>query len=780
MNKKKYRFCFEKKELTNVDHSGNSNESCSHSESVINDQNNTVNIKNINFDGSKWRVLTTNGAAHTAFDEFFNSMVDDFYSLNVTQSDNVKIIKMFKDLISETKKLCDSLWQDKTKNNINRDSIPFVDTFNQCTEYITDKLINIDTIYKQKKIRNENVFYVEPIEKPIGLKWKSKLDPSTGIPDHKLTQTTFHYVSILKTLTTLFSQQNFKEMYIQYNLVDKHECLPGVYQDFCCADVHKKHKLYDDPTALKLIISNDDFETCCALKSKAGKHKVNATYFQIRNIPEHLRSKLDFVFLVALCETINLKSNGISYDNNIAPHIVEEIRILETVGILVDGVHLKGSISSFACDNLGANQVFGFTESFNCHYYCRRCEMPKSVCLSAVKEDESMLRNLSSYNECVKNAEKYDSIDDVDLKATKGIKKRCKFNELENFHITENSCFDLMHDSNEGWIAVCLKRFFERCIKDKIMDLFEIQRRVRDFPYPPSYKAYSPSLINLKKKGLNQNAVQIYCLIIHLPFIFIDDMHKVKKIWKPVETLLKCLTVLYSTKITDKDLESLTTNSEEHLKSVKDVFKINFTAKQHNLSHYPNNIKSMGPPILTWTMRSEAKHKFFTNVASKACNFKNITYTMASVHQKAMCKKADCEPKITRSKDNVLFSNSAYFEKYKSIIDESPEISNHYCHVLKFAKYDTFDYRSGTLIICHKKIYEIELVLQIEKEIFFLCCVCNAVNYDSSKNSIKIKKSVITQIFKLKDLENKKPRDKISVNNNHFIICDTLDVYECV
>lgn len=84
---------------------------------------------------------------------------------------------------------------------------------------------------------------------------------------------------------------------------------------------------------------------CCPLKSKATKHKINATYLHILNIPDEIRSKLDDIFLVSLCGTVNFKSQDYNYEH-IAEMIVDEISTSETNRIKVRSDVIKGSLAN--------------------------------------------------------------------------------------------------------------------------------------------------------------------------------------------------------------------------------------------------------------------------------------------------------------------------------------------------------------------------------------------------------------------------------------------------
>lgn len=100
--------------------------------------------------------------------------------------------------------------------------------------------------------------YVQPSEKPIGLKWQSKVDPAKSIVEHKLIQTKFSYVSIHETIHALFSNREFEEIYVKYNTELKHTCVAGMYQDFFCGSSRNNHTVFQSPVALQIqsMISN--------------------------------------------------------------------------------------------------------------------------------------------------------------------------------------------------------------------------------------------------------------------------------------------------------------------------------------------------------------------------------------------------------------------------------------------------------------------------------------------------------------------------------------------
>lgn len=166
-------------------------------------------------------------------------------------------------------------------------------------------------------------------------------------------------------------------------------------------------------------------------------------------MPEKFLSKTDNMFLVCFCETTNLKVDGNTFDE-LGELMLHEIKQLEQVGIKVDGKVIKGSLARMVSDNLGANGILGFAESFMSHF-CRLCETSKQDSMYLIKELREKMRTKESYQKCVEAAEMFIKRGKpIDLKITKGVKRACIFNQLQNFHVLDNITLDVMHDCNEG------------------------------------------------------------------------------------------------------------------------------------------------------------------------------------------------------------------------------------------------------------------------------------------------------------------------------------------
>lgn len=199
-----------------------------------------------------------------------------------------------------------------------------------------------------------------------------------GIAVPRVIQSKMQYVSILDAIRTLFLRDDFAKEYL--NKKRDHLCTDGVYVDFCCGSRYKNTEFYKkNEYCLQIQIATDDFEVCSPLQSKAGIYKICPIYFIIRNLPLKYLSRLDNIYLAAICYSGDLKTEQCDF-NSIWKFVYDDIKVLETTGIdifipyIKSNVNVKGSISFLTFDNLGAHMSLGFAGGFKCAYNCRFCE----------------------------------------------------------------------------------------------------------------------------------------------------------------------------------------------------------------------------------------------------------------------------------------------------------------------------------------------------------------------------------------------------------------------
>lgn len=405
------------------------------------------------------------------------------------------------------------------------------------TDFVRSEFKEVKNTYHRNKLYSSDELYVASEERAIGTRWEVvKNHSGQAVP--QLVQCTLQYVPILDTL---FKRDEFKSIY--FGEEGRHSCVDGVYEDFCCGQLYKKTNLYrSSENCLQIQIGHDDFDICNPLQSKAGIHKVCGVYFVIRNMPKKYLSKLKNIYLICLCTANDLKSEQTDF-NNLWTMIVNEIHILETVGIDIGGNRvLKGTLACVAYDNLGGNVSFGFAEGFNAFCYCRVCESSNAECKKMVKENAQSIRSRKSYEKQLKIIE---SSVEVKYDQTKGVKRYCTLNELEYFHVVGNIPVDPMHDLNEGVIPHLMAAFFNHCFKWKIFSLKKLKKMIfsYDFGYLSSRDKPS-SNFSLLKRTLGQNAAQSKCLFVHIPYILHDyrDEPKLTIAWGSIQAVLRiCL-----------------------------------------------------------------------------------------------------------------------------------------------------------------------------------------------------------------------------------------------
>ncbi|KYN29790.1 hypothetical protein ALC57_00755 [Trachymyrmex cornetzi] len=90
-----------------------------------------------------------------------------------------------------------------------------------------------------------------------------------------------------------------------------------------------------------------------------------------------------------------------------------------------------GCIVAVSHDNLGANSLYGYTESFNSTYYCRFCYCTKDECKIVTTENDKRVRLRT-------RALYISDIQELETGATisKGLKRGCVLNNLAYFHVT--------------------------------------------------------------------------------------------------------------------------------------------------------------------------------------------------------------------------------------------------------------------------------------------------------------------------------------------------------
>lgn len=731
-----------------------------------------VEIHCVTSEFGKLTLKSKRALAHDVFDDAFSKFENEINQLNLGNKKTDVLMKIVRDLWDEQNKFILSIIDADTPDMPLELKSKLKECLNTTAGHINGKMGEVLTAYQRKKRRLQCPFYVQPKEIAMGLRWRTNNQPDRDIPNHTITQTTFQYVSIKEQLLSLFRNPSFTNIYFEYNNNQKHQCREKVYENYCCSTVYKKLGMAQHKNAVIVQLGIDDFDACSPVKSKATIHKMTAVYLQIRNMPPEFESRLDCIPLVALCETENTKHKDASLDN-IFELIRNEFKELGTIGLqLNETTNLKVFLFNVSSDNLGANGAFGFVECFSMDGMCRICDMKKEEWRVATRENVSNLRTESAYQEAINYINSLADDEPIDYKISKGIKHHCLLNDIDYFHVLQNIGVDVMHDGLEGLIPYTIENIIKYLSDKKIISQASIQVLIRDFNYGFLFKRKLPSKIKITSSHLNQNATQLYTIMLHLPFILKEYKNRLGPVCKIITLLLQILQIMLSTSVRESDIKRLEMLIDEYLDLYKKVFKVDLKAKFHFATHYPSIYRQTGPVKQTWMMRFEAKHKMLASFAKGQC-FKNIAYTIAERHQAIMCKNQFNVCMFEESKRDTILGS-----EFVDFLDSlSFDINRFY--KLKFLNFAGYQYRKGLILMEQNCFYEISEILVSESSYSFICKQLQILGFDLFYNSVQIdpKNNGKPCYIKFDDLKNKQSYQKTHAKGNSYIIADTLNVY---
>lgn len=701
------------------------------------------------------------------FVKFLGEWTSQLNSMKLNKNDSTKIYQLSTSLIEEFSNVCYRLIDEV------EDPIAPKQILTMTKHLVQAEFSLFNTAYKVNKTINENEFYVHPEEKALGTRYEQKRDRQTKLIMPRVIQSTAFYVPIVRTIQSLFTNAEFRKIYFEYNSV-KDNCANDKIHSFNCGTVFKSNELFSkEQYALQIQLLTDDFELCNPLQSKAGVHKTCAVYFSIRNLPINFLSKTDNIHLVCLCNSNDLKTEYIDF-NDLWQIVVDDISVLENIGVNIGDVTLKGSLVWLSADNLGANVSQGFCEGFNCRYYCRFCEYNIDECAVMTTENSSKIRTIEKYNAHLKTAQ---LMKKVDYKKTRGIKRSCKLNELTYFHMLENLSVDILHDVYEGAMLFTLRESFRFIIETKLLKENELVDIIHCFDYGETNQKNNPSSLQIKKLNLGQNGSQLYCVFRHLPFILFHwrfDEH-FRPIWNVVLSLLRVSRYLHSLELEKDHLPALRNEISNYLHLYQTVFKKNLKPKQHNLTHYPRVIEKMGPVYPMNMLRAENKHKMFKDINHSNQNFINIHKTLATRHQHMAAFRG------LSYKDEIMCGSKYNFDGndwdlYSRLFDAVPEKNS--IKTTKYFVYNHFKYKIGYFIIHKTHLYEIQKIAVLNEQFFFVSKLFNIVEFNDFFHSYEViaNDKSDNSLICFEELSNIRPYEKKIVQNRFYIMADSYSV----
>jgi len=626
---------------------------------------------------------------------------------------------------------------------------------NKSLQVIIDSLLDINQIYKnfvmlkaheqnitltEEFLNTNNIFNLLHNKKEGKLRTKFFRHKYYKIFFHYVnpvchflsTSSKFFYISINETLTALFQNKNFSDNFFKSYMEDNDCIYQNITNGDCCS---KNEFLANNKYAIKLILYQDSFEICNPLGAFRKKHKVLGMYMTIANLPPWLRTSVDHIQLVALIYDKDVKKYGF---NNVFKVMVEDLKILETEGISVNNMILKGTVIAFAGDNLASHQTGGFNENFNTMgYFCRYCYAHNVTNNSDFMICKFNMRNPESH-----------SFDVNMMHATnesyRGVKSESIFNSLLYFHVANPGlppC--LAHDMFEGIIQKDVMLILNKFNQLDFISFESLNLKIQTLRFTNESRLYFPEL----KKGdkILGTASQNMWLLLILPFTFLDGLsnekEKVYDLWEMLLCLRRVMLILLSFKLSVSQIEILNNLIIEYMYLRQKLFPEEpMKPKHHYLLHYPYLIKIFGPIRQLWTLRFESKHQYFKRVIKHSSCFKNVLLSLATKHQ---LLNAFNLAQDNTFNDNIIINDTGdkynannYSPLINKIINSNISASKEIC-ISKDVTFHSINYRIGT-IVCLKKdefgnfcLLRLSHILIVSNnEIFFIGKLFNVI-YDN-------------------------------------------------
>lgn len=345
----------------------------------------------------------------------------------------------------------------------------------------------------------------------------------------------------------------------------------------------KKRQQYAGRLLIPYLIYADDFEINNPLGSQAGKHTIAGTYSQILCLPPDVSSSLDCIIPLMFFRTMEKKTNhsGLNINHILYHKLIEQLNDME-----INGIDVKQSNGNFIKvhliiglingDNLGLNEILGFTTSFNATYCCRICQIDKLQRQISTRNLPELKRTEANYQA------------DVEALST-GVNEECVFNRITSFNVIDNTVVDEMHDFLEGNAHYVMCKIILDFIQKNYFTLEYLNQKVQHFKYAFNDRKNVPPIItlgHLTRNKLKTSAEQMLVFINYFVLYVDDKILSGDESYILYQTLIQISDLLMKFEISKSELILLETLIEEHHEMYIKLFKDTLKPKMHNMLHY--------------------------------------------------------------------------------------------------------------------------------------------------------------------------------------------------
>ena len=454
--------------------------------------------------------------------------------------------------------------------------------------------------------------------------------------------------------------------------------------------------------------------------------------------------------------------------------LLNDLIKLETEGIELQGRRVKCQLFSFLGDNLGSHMIGGFSESFSCEFFCRYCLMTKDK-FKTEPYESGVLRNVSHYETVVKRLQLQNA------NMMHGIKINSVFNQLQSFHVCRPGLPPCIgHDLFEGVVAYDLPLFVKHFVDQHWFTYDILNARIRRFLYMGCDAASKPPAFSVNGKRLAGQAVENWCLLRLFPII-VHDLISVPtdRVWLLLLQLKLVVELSCAPALSHAQVGYLNVAIKEYVCDRISLFpNHNLRPKHHFMIHYAYLFLQFGPLIRLWTMRLESKHSYFKKAMRNIRNFKNVTKTLAHLHQLYYCymhtgtflKDPLIYDDIPRSNITVCDSRIQQLLMSSGLLETNPVITSK-------VEYHGTAYQEGMIVVFRDEDSEhhrfgliLHLVISCSKE---FCLVVKRLNSSLVCNMgvycLTEEKNCLIKVIKCFDLVDYMPLHSYTVDGNKLL-----------
>ena len=526
----------------------------------------------------------------------------------------------------------------------------------------------------------------------------------------------------------------------------------------------KSREFGSNKFVLPLFLYYDEFETGNALGSHAGTQKLGGVHIQIPCFPPHMASQLDNILLVLLFYANDRKYFG----NQIFNVLIDELNVLNRDGLNINIANetykIYFQLALVLGDNLGLNEILGFSDSFRSGKPCRICRATISEIQTLTSEDENLLRTVQSYDE------------DCNLRKPQetGVKEICIFHKVDGFHICNSITLDIMHDIFEGTANYTMTNILNDLIyKEKCFSLLYLNSELKTFPY--NQLESSNAIQEIKREHIIRNklkmsASEMICFTRYFSLLVGDKVNQYNRAWKLYIIFRKIISIITSPRIIEGHIGQLEILIPEFLLLYRSLYG-ELKYKFHNMTHIVRTLEKNGPLVNYWSMRFESKHRQHKLAAVSTNNRKNLLKTLCI---KSQLRMAFLKTFKQFHIEDMIFHNTNNIDQLNRII-YFPNCENENIISTNQVTFRGIDYKINMILVVNigdNDLLEFGQVLEIfvkENCIYLLIKIISSICFNEHYYAYNVSFTSTRILKNICELPDVHPCLLIQKNNSLFI-----------